>query len=71
VPCDAHQPLENQKKRLIFAACFLVLPLFVWKVLSLPHEYTRRNFKTKIKVSRKSHVKKNEDELTAFKKNSR
>jgi len=35
------------------------------------YEYTRRNFKTKIKVARKSHVKKNEDELTAFKKNSR
>ena len=34
------------------------------------YEYTRRNFKTKIKVSRKSHVKKNEDDLTAFKKNS-
>ena len=34
------------------------------------YEYTRRNFKTKLKVSRKSHVKKNQDDLTAFKKNS-
>ena len=34
------------------------------------YEYTRRNFKTKIKVSRKSHVKKNEADLTALKKNA-
>ena len=34
------------------------------------YEYARRNFKTKLKVSRKSHVKKDEDGLTAFKKNS-
>ena len=30
------------------------------------YEYTRRNFKAKLKVSRKSHIKKNEDDLTAF-----
>jgi hypothetical protein len=35
------------------------------------YEYTRRNFRTKIKVSRKSHVKKNEEDLTAFKKKLR
>ena len=32
------------------------------------YEYTRRNFKTKMKVSRKSHLKKNEEDLKAFKK---
>jgi len=35
------------------------------------YEYTRRNFKTKIKVARKSHVKKDEVDLTAFKKKRR
>jgi len=35
------------------------------------YEYTRRNFKTKMKVSRKSHVQKNEEDLTAFKKKRR
>jgi transposase len=34
------------------------------------YEYVRRNFKTKIKVARKSHIKKSEEELQAFKKNS-
>jgi len=32
------------------------------------YEYIKRNFKTKIKVARKSHIKKNEAELEAFKK---
>jgi hypothetical protein len=32
------------------------------------YEYVKRNFKTKIKVARKSHIKKNEDDLIAFKK---
>jgi transposase len=34
------------------------------------YEYVKRNFKTKIKVARKSHIKKDEDALIAFKKNS-
>jgi len=34
------------------------------------YEYVKRNFKTKIKVARKSHIKKDEEELMAFKKNS-
>jgi hypothetical protein len=33
------------------------------------YEYVKRNFKTKIKTARKSHIKKNEDDLIAFKKN--
>jgi len=32
------------------------------------YEYAKRNFKTKIKVARKSHIKKNEDALIDFKK---
>jgi hypothetical protein len=35
------------------------------------YEYTRRNFKTKIKVTRKSHVRKSEEDLTVFKKKPR
>jgi hypothetical protein len=35
------------------------------------YEYARRNFKTKIKVARKSHVKKSEEDLAAFKKKRR
>jgi transposase len=34
------------------------------------YEYVKRNFATKIKVARKSHIKKNEEDLIAFKKNS-
>jgi transposase len=33
------------------------------------YEYVKRNFKTKIKVARKSHIKKSEEEIATFKKN--
>lgn len=35
------------------------------------HKYCQRNFGTKIKVARKSHVKKDEGQVEAFKKTSR
>ena len=35
------------------------------------YEYVKRNFKTKIKVARKSHIKKNEEDLMTFKKKLR